>query len=322
MFKTTNAMAGVCLLVMAMTSCSSTPPLEGTRESFATPEEAMQGVMAALRVDDLAKVGSILGPSAGQILDSGDPVEDRNRRAEFVKFYDERNHLERPDDETAILHVGTLDWPFPVPIIEESGAWYFDTEEGVQEVLDRRIGRNELSCVQTCLAFHDAQVEYVKTDWDKDGVAEYAQLIRSTERKQDGLYWSSETSMVESPLGVLAADAAAEGYDPDRDLDEGPIPYHGYFYRVLHKQGPNAEDGAYTYLAGDSMIGGFAVLAYPAVYGSSGVMSFMLNHMGTVYEKDLGDDTEKMALTMTMYDPDGEWEMIEPAMAEETTESK
>lgn len=197
----------------------------------------------------------------------------------------------------------------PIPVIRDDRGWYFDTEEGIEEMIDRRVGRNELATIQTCLAYVDAQRDYVSADRNGDGIMEYAQKIRSTPGKQDGLYWKSGPGKPQSPLGDLAADAAQEGYDPDR-ASRDPRPYHGYYFRILTSQGDGAEGGAYDYMAGDAMMGGCALIAYPARYGISGVMSFMVNHAGVVFQRDLGNATAKRAQAVTAFDPAG-WDAAE-----------
>jgi hypothetical protein len=202
--------------------------------------------------------------------------------------------------------VGEVDWPFPIPIAKDEKGWFFDTEAGMEEVINRRIGANELSTIQTILAFVDAEREYAFRDYDGDGIAEYAQKFLSTPDKKDGLYWQTEPGEPTSPLGPLVAIAAAEGYT--RVIAGGePAPYHGYYFRILKAQGEHVAGGAYEYMVGLNMIGGFACVAYPAEYGVSGIKTFVVNHDGVVYEKDLGKDTKAAGERMALYDPDGTW---------------
>lgn len=308
---------------IAMSACNSEDPVEESelRKSFDSPKAAVASVIAALRADDTEGLEAIFGPLATKIIDTGDTVSDKNRRIEFVELYDEAHKIELSDDKTAILCVGKLEWPFAVPLVKQGNTWFFDSEAGIDEIHDRRVGQNELSCIQTCRAFGDAQMDYVKIDWDKDGIFEYAKKIRSTAGTQDGLYWPTSTSTVQSPLGELAAQASAEGYDLNRSQGFEPVPYHGYYYRVLHQQSENAEGGAHSYMAGDSMIGGFAIVAFPSSYGESGIMTFVMNHSGFVYEKDLGDGTLSIGKKMTTYDPAGSWIEV-PEESEEVPEDK
>ena len=205
-----------------------------------------------------------------------------------------------------ILIIGRNDWPFPIPIIKQGQQWIFDTASGKEEILDRRIGRNELYTIQVMLAVVDAQREYAMKDRDGDGLLEYAQKFMSDPDKKNGLYWPAKEGEDPSPLGLLAAKAKREGYSKAQDPEE-PQPYHGYFYRILTSQGPNAAGGAFDYIVKGKMIGGFAVVAYPADYGNSGVMTFIVNHDDVVYQKDLGEDTEKEAQAIKLFDPDKTW---------------
>jgi hypothetical protein len=206
-----------------------------------------------------------------------------------------------------VLVYGDDDFPFAIPIVKKGEQWHFDTDAGRSEILARRIGRNELATIQVCLAYVDAQREYGSTDRDGDGLFEYAQKFRSTPGKEDGLYWPSEPGQPESPLGELVADARSEGY---AGKPQGS-PYHGYLFKLLKAQGPHAEGGAYDYVVRGNMIGGFALVAYPAQYGVSGIMTFVVNHDGVVYSKDLGPNTTKLAAAMTRYDPDSSWKKEE-----------
>ena len=270
---------------------------------FASPEEAVQTLIAASKAGDTKALLAVLGPDARSIIDSGDPVADRNSRENFVRSYDEANALERPNDAEVILDVGNDTWPFPIPLVKEKGGWRFDTHKGKQEILDRRIGKNELSTIQVCLAIVDAQREYYLLNPQGDTLYHYAELITSTPGKRDGLFWETTVEEVASPLGPLVASARGEGYKKTGK----PMPYHGYYYRLLKAQGANASGGAYDYVVRGKMLGGFALVAYPAEYGSSGVMTFMVNHDGIVFEKDLGPNTPAIVKKMTRFDPDGTW---------------
>jgi hypothetical protein len=234
-------------------------------------------------------------------------VADANDWTKFVAAYDAKKSFEMKGEGRAILQVGADDWPFPAPIVKHGKAWAFDANAGREEILNRRVGRNELDTVQTLLAVVDAQREYAATDADGNGYADYAKRFRSSPGKKDGLYWDASAGQAESPLGPLVAVAATEGYGKQAKKDAGPAAYHGYHYRILRSQGSHANGGTYDYMVGDKLLGGFAVVAWPANYGSSGVMTFLVNHEGVVYEKDLGPRTAALAASMTRFDPDTTW---------------
>jgi hypothetical protein len=209
-----------------------------------------------------------------------------------------------------VLSVGEKDWPFPIPLVQAGDRWVFDTRAGKEEILNRRVGENETDTVQTLLAIVDAQREYAMQPRDADGVRKYAEKFASDPGKKNGLYWSTAPGEEQSPLGELVADARAEGYTR-KEQKQGPVPYHGYYFRILKKQGKSAPGGAFDYVVKHKMIGGFAVVAYPAVYGSSGVMTFIVNHDGTVYQKNLGRGTARTAAAMASFDPDPTWKKVE-----------
>jgi len=277
------------------------------QRSFGSPEEAVQGLISALRTKDLNGLMVILGPESDDIVSSGDPVADDSRRERFVQFYQETHVLQEESSDRVFLNVGKENWPFPIPIVRKESLWYFDTEAGREEILARRIGRNELSAIQVCLAVVDAQKEYASKDRNGDGLREYAQKFRSDAGKKDGLYWETGEGDEQSPLGPLFAVAQEEGYTPKQSSDK-PSPYHGYYYRILTAQGKDAPGGAYDYMVRGKMLGGFALVAYPAQYGASGIMTFMVNHDGMVYQKDLGEDTTKAAQAMSRFNPDSTWQ--------------
>ena len=273
------------------------------QKAFETPEEAAKALFDAAKGGDTKELLVIFGPAGKEIISSGDEVADKAARERFVKAYETMNKLEKETDKKVTLIVGNHDWPYPVPIVKKGQTWTFDTMAGKEELLNRRIGRNELNTIQTCLAIVDAQREYAMKDRDKDKVLEYAQKFRSTPGKKDGLYWEAKEGEPQSPLGDLAAKATKEGYTHTKQ-GQGPQPYHGYYYRILKAQGKNAPGGAYDYVVKGKMIGGFALVAYPAEYGASGIMTFITNHDGVVYERDLGNETGKIASAMTKFDPD------------------
>jgi hypothetical protein len=280
------------------------------QKSFQSPEEAGKALFEALRAGDMKELLVIFGPAGKEIISSGDEVADKAARDRFVKAYEAMNKLEKETDKKVTIVVGNHDWPFPVPIVRKDETWVFDTMAGKEELLNRRIGRNELNTIQTCLAIVDAQREYAMKDRDSNKLLEYAQKFRSTKGKKDGLYWEAKKGEEQSPLGNLAARAVKEGYTPGKP-GQGPQPYHGYYFKILKAQGKDAPGGAYDYVVNGKMIGGFALVAYPAEYGASGVMTFIVNHDGIVYQKDLGKETGKIASAMTKYDPDKTWKKVE-----------
>jgi len=275
------------------------------QQTFASPEEAVNALVKALKSDDVKALAAIFGPGSRDLLFSGDPVADKTTRERFLSRYGEKNRLEVTEAK-ANLNIGNDDWPFAVPLVKKEGLWYFDTKQGREEILARRIGQNELSTIQVCLAYVDAQREYFRKDRDGDGLLEYAQKFGSDKGKKNGLYWPVKEGEGQSPLGPLFASAQEKGYSA-KAAGGKPIPYYGYYYRILTGQGKNAPGGAYDYVVKGNMIGGFALVAYPAKYGASGVMTFIVNHDGVVYQKDLGKNTEKTALAMKVFDPDSTW---------------
>ena len=289
---------------------SGLSPAETVKQrTFASPEEAVEALVTALRSNDVNALEAIFGPGSQDLFISGDPVKDQSGRELFLKFYDEKNRLEGTADKV-FLSVGGDDWPLPIPIVKRDALWRFDAKEGMDEILARRIGRNELSVIQVCLAYVDAQREYVIKDRDTDSLLEYAQKFRSDPGKKNGLYWNVKEGEEQSPLGPLFAAAHEKGYTAKQSGGK-PVPYHGYYYRILKAQGKNAPGGAYDYMVNGQMIGGFALVAYPARYASSGVMTFIVNHDGVVYEKDLSDNTENAVLAMKLFNPDGTWKKVE-----------
>jgi len=275
------------------------------QQTFNSPEEAVSALAAAVKSGTKQDMLKVLGPNGEDIIDSGDDVADKASREKFLAAFDAKHSVKTDGKKAASLIIGADDFPFPVPLIRTKTGWEFDTDRGRQEILYRRIGQNELDTIQTSLAFVDAENEYADKDHG-DGVGAYAQRIVSSPGKKDGLYWPSDNN--DSPLGELAAEASAEGYK----AGSGPQPYHGYYYRILTRQGDNAPGGALNYVVNGKMIGGFALVAWPADYANSGVVTFIVSHAGTVYEKDLGENTEAIVKTMTSFDPDKSWRKVEP----------
>jgi hypothetical protein len=280
------------------------------QKTFKTPEDAAKSLMDAAKSNDTKELLAIFGPAGKEIISSGDEVADKAGIEHFIKDYEEMSRLEKETDKKVTLVVGNREWPFPIPIVKKGETWAFDTMAGKEELLNRRIGRNELNTIQTCLAYVDAQREYAMKDRDNDKLLEYAEKFWSTPGKKDGLHWETKEGEAKSPFGAVAAQAVQEGYAPKKPGDK-PAPYHGYFYKILKAQGKNAPGGAYDYVIKGKMIGGFALVVYPAEYGASGIMTFTVNHDGVVYEKDLGKETGKIAGAMTKFDPDKTWKKVE-----------
>jgi hypothetical protein len=277
------------------------------QKTFATPAAAVDALMAANRGNHLGKLLAILGPAGAKLIHSGDPVADRRGRTRFIAAYDEAHKFELDGDSKAIMIVGTDQWPLPIPLVREHARWRFDTKAGADEILNRRIGRNELSVIEVSRAYVLAQREYAAKKLGPGGDAEYAQHFMSTEGQRDGLYWPVKAGEQESPVGLLIAQARAAGYRPGTPHLK-PRPYYGYFFRILTRQGQDAPGGAKDYVLNGHMTGGFALIAYPATYGDSGIMTFIVNQDGIVYQKNLGPDTTRMAAQITQYDPDGSWQ--------------
>lgn len=302
----------VALLGVAVTVCLWVPAVvaaPAAQQSFATADEASQVLVAALKAGDRNAMLGVLGAQAKPLIDSGDAVADRNAWERFVALYEEAHSLEKSGDKT-VLQIGADNWPFPIPLVEREGRWSFDTDAGEQEIIDRRIGRNELNAMQVALAFVDAEREYYLRNPQNAKLAQYAQHVASTSGKRDGLYWPTKEGEEPSPLGPLIARARGEGY---KKAGSGAgEPYHGYYYRILTGQGPSAPGGAYDYMVRGAMIGGFALVAFPAEYDSSGVMTFLVNHDGVVYEQDLGPDGAKEARAMKLFNPDATWKAAAP----------
>ena len=292
--------AGLGLL--ALGGCS-TPP-----RAFDSPETAVDSLVVALRTDNDKQLHHILGSDADKLLSSGDTTADANGRAEFLRQYDEQHRLEGAGDAPRTLDVGATQWPLPIPVVKGDDGWYFDVPAGLDEMLSRRIGRNELYAIQVSLEIDNAEKEYAAADFNGDGWREYARAFRSEPGTKNGLYWPSEPGQPESPLGVLVAGARAEGYRASETYSpDTSQPFHGYYFRILTAQGDNAPGGAINFVAKGHMIGGFGLIAWPVEYGNSGLKTFISSHHGEVYEKDLGDDTDKIARSIKAYDPGEGW---------------
>ena len=271
-----------------------------TQQRFPSPEAAAKALVAAARTNDTARLSAVLGPGSEEVVSSGDPVDDARARKRFATWAAERTQVEQtPEGDHAVVHVGKENWPLPIPLVHEGNEWRFDTAAGKEELLNRRIGRNELSTISTCRTSVQAQHEYAAR------FHEYAQIFRSSPGKHDGLYWEA-SGKDESPLGPLVAEATAEGYAAT-EPNAQPTAYHGYFFRLLKAQGAHAPGGAREWVKDGKMTGGFGLLAWPAEHGASGVMTFMVGPQGVVFQKDLGAETGEAAKAITTYDPDGSW---------------
>lgn len=278
-----------------------------TPKTFDSAEAAAQALIQAAEKDDVAGLSALFGPAGKDVLTSGDAEQDKKERAEFARLAHDKHQLQ-PDEMNAavmILSIGSEDWPFPVPIIRSKDKWSFDGSQGAVEMRARRIGANELDVIEICAGYVEAQTEYAAQDRDNHKMLTYAQRIVSAEGLHDGLYWEGNSESL-VPKGF--AEAAVEtAHASSAKLK----PYHGYYFRVLKAQGPNAEGGQHNYMVKDSMIGGFGLVGFPAHYGTSGVHTFIVNHDGVIYEKDLGNPATSTATTVTRYDPDKSWTRVE-----------
>lgn len=304
-----NSLRSICkpfaTLAMAVVLVLSAPAASYAQRAFPSPEEAAGALATAVKSGLRKDILWVLGSEGEDIVSSGDDVADAESRQRFTEAYDAKHSIKLEGDKKGVIILGNDEFPFPIPLMQRKAGWEFDTATGRLEILYRRIGRNELDAIQTCLAYVDAQNEYAEKDRTGEGAGVYAQRIVSTTGKKDGLYWPSPDGQ-KSPLGELAAQASSEGYK----VGAGRIPYHGYYFRILTQQGPNAPGGTLNYVVRGKMIGGFAMVAYPAEYGNSGVMTFLVNHTGTVYQKDLGDYSMKLVTRMNWFDPDQTWKKV------------
>jgi hypothetical protein len=282
------------------------------QKGFASPEDAVQALVKAIKKNDKKEVSAIFGPEAKALMSSGDPVEDKEGGEQFAKAFEESYSIRLRSPEVAILHIGSQDFSFPIPLVKNGNTWVFDGKAGKEEVVNRRIGRNELNTMEVLRAYVNAQREYYDKKLGKDGSRAYSQKLFSTKGKKDGLYWPVKEGEEESPLGPLVASAAKEGY---AGKGTKPIPYHGYFFRVLTGQGSHAAGGVKQYIVSGAMTEGFALVAHPAKYGSSGIMTFVVNRDGVIHEKNLGIHTDKVVKAMKLYDPDSTWKTVPESIA-------
>jgi Protein of unknown function (DUF2950) len=320
------AKPALLLVAVMLISAANTSAQTGNAATFPSADAAMQSLVAATKTDDPEALQRVFGPDY-KVLFSGDQAEDRKDWGDFSSAVKESAKLRKDSDSKYTVLVGKDDWPMPIPLVREDNKWTFDAKSGMVEVSDRRVGEDELSAIETCKAYAVAQWEYfTEGDWDHDGVAEYAQRLISTPGKHDGLFWETGEGGSPSPLGELVANARAESSGaadasgaPDAgktaSKEEGPsgsrAPYHGYYFKILTGQGASAPGGKYSYIINGNMIAGYALVAYPADWGKSGVMTFIINQQGRVYEKNLGSNTATAASHMTSYNPDSTWKLVE-----------
>ena len=279
------------------------------QKTYSSPEDASNALVTAAQSNDEKAMLAILGPDGKQVVSSGDETEDADSRANFVEKYREMHRLVREPDGATVLYIGAENWPTPIPLVNQGNSWYFDTAEGKKEILYRRIGRNEISAIRVCQELATAQKEYYSA-----AHREYARRIFSEEGRQNGLYWKPASGEPQSPVGPLVALAAAEDYV--KSQAEGPTPYRGYYYRILTRQGKDSPGGARNYVVNGKMTGGFAFVAYPAEYRSSGVMTFIVNQDRVVYQKDLGKKTDALVKAMVEYNPNSTWREAEEQQEE------
>jgi hypothetical protein len=302
--------AAICMpLSLAQTGRQTSTTTSSAQESFATPDAAAQALLRSAQAGDAAALNRIFGRNSAQVISSGDPVQDRNTRAKFVQAAEASMKVNKDprNDNRAFLLIGPDDFQFPIPLVRVNGRWRFDTQAGQREILARRIGSNELDAIAVCREYVEAQQQYAAGNSDNKGVHQYARKFISSPGLKDGLYWPAASGATESAISARVSRAAAQGYQaqPGR-----MVPYHGYYFKILSAQGPDAPGGARNYLVQDLMIGGFGLVAWPAEYGNSGVMTFMVNQDGMVYQKNLGPNTSTIAQAMAAYNPDKTWRTV------------
>ena len=297
--------AFVTLGLLAIAQSIPSKVLAAEQLTFATPDAAVDAFVAAMAADDVERLFDIFGRQYKNELIGGDEIEFRENRKILASALAEATSLHNDDADTKTLIVGAKEWPFPFPIVRRAGVWLFDTESGIEEVINRRIGRNELGAIEICRAYINAQVQYASADRDADEVREFAQKVASQEGKKDGLYWVAGDGEELSPFGPLVAEA--RNYLEGREVGD---PFHGYYYKIITRQGAEAPGGRYDYIINGNMIAGFALIAFPAEHGNSGVMTFICSHQGKVYEKDLGEDSDLIAAGIAVYDPDSTWSEV------------
>jgi hypothetical protein len=296
----------LCVLLLSAPVLGAAP----AARTFANPDDAVGALVAALRSRDAAQVQAVLGPGSDRLVRSGDPVKDREETDRFLAAFAERHVLTPDDAGRMVLYVGGNDWPLPIPMVQQAGAWHFDAREGAQEIVDRRIGRNETAAIRAALAYVDAQKAYFDLFQAATGTGVYAKRLVSTPGNYDGLYWPPSDGVPESPLAPLVQSAVEEGY-PGQVEAGRPIPYEGYHYRILTAQGADAPGGAKSYLRDGKLVDGFALIAWPAAYAASGVMTFIVNQDGVVFQRDLGPETAARVRAVEAFDPTLDWARVD-----------
>ncbi len=307
-------LTAVAILVTGCFATRSMAQQQG-QKTFSSAEEASNALATAAQSNDEKAMLKILGPQGKQIVSSGDDEEDTQNRANFAQKYQEMHRLVKEPDGTTTLYIGAENWPTPIPLVNKGNSWYFDTEAGKKEILYRRVGRNEMSAISVCQELVAAEKEYRSTQHD-----EYAEKIFSDQGQHNGLYWKASDGEPPSPIGPLVASAVAEGYA--REQGGGPTPYRGYYFQILTRQGKDGPGGQKSYIVNGKMTEGFALLAYPAEYRSSGVMTFIVGQDGVVYQKDLGKKTDVLVKAMKEYDPNSSWQKAEEEQEQSATEQK
>lgn len=317
--KNTLRIALVVVGLAIAAGCAKKPEPQDAAAAagFATPEAAVAALVAALEKNDLGQLKALLGPGSEELLNSGDAVQDASDRAGFLAAYGAKQAIVDDGTDRKVLVIGEDDWPMPVPLVQRDGKWAFDGEAGIDEMIYRRVGANELGAIDVCRGFVSAQLEYASEGRDGDPPGIYALKLISDEGLRNGLYWPTAEGEPESPAGPFVAAAAAEGYR--RAEGEARTPYHGYYYRMLYAQGANANGGPRDYFKDGLLTQGFALVAWPADYGSSGVMTFIVNQDGVVFQKDLGEDTATAVESIQAFDPDSSWTAIAPPAEEPAT---
>lgn len=309
--KTSRLWLGFPLVALMLFGLHNTASFAAAvHKAFDTPEAAVSALIAEAKNNGVDGVVSVIGAETREWLTSGDEVQDTAALNDFLDAFDRKHAIEATAEDEAVLVVGNDDFPFPFPVVKTQAGWVFDPERGKSELLNRRIGENELTVIQVLLAIVEAQREYAAVDWDGDGLLEYASKLRSSDGRRDGLYWPTGDDEQPSPMGGLVAAAEREGYRLQKAPDAEPAPFNGYLFKVLTRQGEAAPNGAREYVFDGRMIGGFAVLAYPARYGNSGIMTFMVNQDGTVYDADLGPQTAEEVQSIEAFDPVDGWEKV------------
>ncbi|MGD1075256.1 MAG: DUF2950 domain-containing protein [Thermodesulfovibrionales bacterium] len=312
-FRSPCGVAFAVALLLSATLLFAVGPAKvgaAAQELFASPEDALNALIAAVKAKDQAALNQVFGPARNDLI-SDDEVQAAAALDELAKHLAEKTTLVKESDSKVILHIGNEHWPFPIPIVRKNDQWFFDTEAGKEEILNRRIGEDELTAILVCRTYVKAQREYASKDWDGTGIIAYAQKLRSDPGKKNGLFWRATPGEEVSPLGELVAQAWKSGYKKEKAMfGEKPSPFHGYYFKILTRQGKNAPGGKYNYIINGNMVAGFALVAFPSSWGKSGVMTFIVNQQGKVYQKNLGPTTLETAQEMKSFNPDSAWTLV------------